>query len=242
MTESEEYKSDVKWYGRERANERRAERRAEQRRERLDTARASARAQSREDARLAERAKIRAEERERERIRKAREERLAKMRKFNAQTDSLLDDVTKATQELFKADNSVELFKSQAKDEAEAINKQVEEQKASVTRRYLLQANIAKEQDVETKQEEMIKLTDLTSSFLVAKGKVVARQAETGLSGNSYRRVRNDLQVKKDRKASDIQIDTDVGLKNIAMSMIAKKVDQEARLQQLDNKKKECSS
>lgn len=121
---------------------------------------------------------------------------------------------------------------------AKAQNRAASQAQANASRRYALQANIAKNQMEEQQSIAMEKMTDITRSFVLAKGKAKTIQAETMVGGNVQKRLAHQTAMKSSEAKGKIAKEIDTNVVNIAQDMLAKKIDTEAVIAEAESKKK----
>ncbi len=83
----------------------------------------------------------------------------------------------------------------------------------------------------------MEQMTDISRKFLEAKGKAVAIQADTGVSGVSAQRSEAITRTKFSEAKGKVAREVDTNIINVANNMLANKIDTEALIAEAESKK-----
>lgn len=119
-----------------------------------------------------------------------------------------------------------------------ATNASAEAGQENTRRRYLLKGKNAENQIEEQKSLAMEKMTEVSRQFFKTKGTMEAVRSETMVTGNLAQRLKNQARTDASEAKGQVAKVTNANIVNIAQDMIAEKVDSEAMLMELENKKK----
>lgn len=115
-----------------------------------------------------------------------------------------------------------------AYESAVANNKASNRAIENANRRYAIDSMVATNQMEEQNSIALEQMTEVTKKFLSAKGKATALQAETMVGGNVEKRLKADLRLKESETKGKIAKEVNTNIINIAQGMIAKKIDNDA--------------
>lgn len=122
--------------------------------------------------------------------------------------------------------------------QSQAANKQAKQAQQNASRRYGLNASIAQNQMEEQRSLAMEKMTEVSRKFLLAKGTMQAVQAETMVGGNVQKRLEAQRRTTESETKGQVAKQANANVLNIAQGMLAKKIDTEATIAELEARKK----